>query len=83
MPTIPLAPMGASRHGGKGARIYTNTKEKKAFFKKAVVRIEPGKYQEIKRYCLDNGMTFQGFVEGLISEHFDKISKSTKNPKGV
>lgn len=50
---------------------------------RAIVTIEPKKYKRIKRYCLENDTTFQGFIESLISEHFEKISKSTKNQKGL
>lgn len=83
MSPIPHVPMGTSRHGDMGTRTNTNTKDKKEFFKKAAVRIEPEKYQEIKRFCLDNGMTFQGFIEKLIAEYFDNLTKSTKKTKGV
>ena len=66
---------------------HSNVKSKRRGNKdgwaRAVVTIEPKYYKKIKKYCLENDTTFQGFIESLLAEHFEKMNKSMKNPKEV
>lgn len=54
----------------------SNSKPKKRGNKekwaRAIVTIEPKQYKKIKRHCLENDMTFQSFVEGLITRYFEE-----------
>lgn len=54
---------------------HSNSKPKKRGNKdgwaRAVVTMEPKQYKKIKKHCLENDMTFQGFIEKLISEYFE------------
>lgn len=53
----------------------SNSKPKKRGNKegwaRAVVTMEPKQYKKIKKHCLENDMTFQSFIERLISEYFE------------
>jgi len=58
-------------------RTSANADMRKPKTMKQSVKIDINTLKKVKKYCLENGLTFQSFVIKLIEEHFRKNKQST------